>query len=589
MTSDHQLANIRQRELKLAAQRKEILSKDSETALDMLLCAPSPATLIQSFPDQDLYYLMHKIGVDDFIPVLSLARSDQWEHILDMEVWEDDQLNLPVMSRALGLMFQAAPERFLRWIITDKPDYFELFLFKNMEIRIREHDELPPEDFDDYISLDEKFYFRFPDLAKKNQDLDDPSLGDGDVESQVVQPEDTADLIEKMMNTLAAMDLSVFHGLMLETLSLLPAEAEEEQFRLKTIRLAEKGFLPPHEAIGIYQPTDIKHLRKRPAALMKAELNPDTALPPQYVGSQIKGEDLFVTTLSLIDEDLSLQMESELAALINKIISADRVRIREIQAMERTVQKASDTLSLGLEILQKDLAPEPPLKILETYFLEDIFRTGSRAGIQLKTQAQTWYKNSFTLEKNLPLSFLGEDFLGVIGGLFLDRPLYYDNYRTGKLLYRNFKSLADITAIQTILDQIRQTDLTIRALDPDLSSFKLGVLTYKSLLLTLWARNRTGLDKDGHLRLSPIDLNQFKPFFKQLFSSEESLDPSDSPALADLMLFVSDQAGIDEPDMGQGVKAVLKNLVKELEDEYGRLSPEQLDPRFIPHFLLKCV
>ncbi len=29
------------------------------------------------------------------------------------------------------------------------------------------------------------------------------------------------------------MDLSVFHGLMLETINVLPAETEEEQFRLK--------------------------------------------------------------------------------------------------------------------------------------------------------------------------------------------------------------------------------------------------------------------------------------------------------------------------------------------------------------------
>jgi len=93
-TTDYQLANIQKRELKLRTQRHGILTSDPEKALDMILSAPSPATLIQSFPDQDLYYLMHKIGPYDFIPVLSMARSDQWEYILDVEVWDNDDQNL---------------------------------------------------------------------------------------------------------------------------------------------------------------------------------------------------------------------------------------------------------------------------------------------------------------------------------------------------------------------------------------------------------------------------------------------------------------------------------------------------------------
>jgi len=63
MNNDYQLANKTRKELKLQKMRREILVSEGAKALDMILEAPSPATLIQSFPDQDLYYLMHKIGV----------------------------------------------------------------------------------------------------------------------------------------------------------------------------------------------------------------------------------------------------------------------------------------------------------------------------------------------------------------------------------------------------------------------------------------------------------------------------------------------------------------------------------------------
>ncbi len=140
-----------------------------------------------------------------------------------------------------------------------------------MDIVIREHDEVPPSDFDDYITLDDKFYFRFPE-EKRAKDSAGDSLDDSEENDTAVTGGDmsfseevqASELIDTMVRKLADMDLSVFHGLMLETINVLPAETEEEQFRLKTIRLAEKGFLPFHEAIGIYQPTPLKSLRKRP-------------------------------------------------------------------------------------------------------------------------------------------------------------------------------------------------------------------------------------------------------------------------------------------------------------------------------------
>ena len=123
--TDLQLKNQKTKQLKLQKKQGEILSRDGQAALDLILDDPSPATLIQSFPEQDLYYLMHKIGADDFVPVLSLASSDQWEYILDMDVWESDRIDLSAVTRSFDLLFEADPGRLLRWVITTKPDFFE--------------------------------------------------------------------------------------------------------------------------------------------------------------------------------------------------------------------------------------------------------------------------------------------------------------------------------------------------------------------------------------------------------------------------------------------------------------------------------
>jgi hypothetical protein len=593
---DHHLANLQNRELKLRSRRKEILDMEAETALDTILDAPSPATLVQSFPDQDLYFLMHKIGPSDFIPILSLAASDQWEYILDVEVWDGDRLNTQVMTRAFDLLFQADPERFLRWIIMEKPDYFEFYLFQHMDIKIREHDEFPPSEFEDYTTLDDKFYFRFPE---EKQDADPDTDAETDTDAPLSEDVRASELIDAMVRKLADMDLSVFHGLLLETLGTLPAETEEEQFRLKNIRLAEKGFLPVHEAIGIYQPTDIASLRKRPGTQIFGPdtFDPELPLPPQCFTRFLSGQDLFVKSLALLPSDFVFTLESELAALINKIISADRQKIRDKETLEKTIHKAAAYLSLGLEtILQENAGLEAAADLIQTFYLEDLFRTGSRAGIQLKTAAKTWYKNSYIHAQNLPLSFLGENFLGIMGGLFLDRPLYFDNFATGEL-YRHFAALTDIKKTRQALDQIMGLDRLLAYLAPDLASFKKGVLTYKSLILTLWAKDRLGLEKD----LSPIAADTFKPFFMALFSGNTAesagstsekppagIDVPGDPRPGDLILWAAKASGMDDTaDLPAPLTDLLSDLIFEIQEEYSTVPPSRMDPRFIPHFLLK--
>ena len=580
--TSYKLVNIQKREMKLRVQRHEILVSESERALDMILEAPAPATLVQSFPDQDLYYLMHKIGPYDFIPVLAMANSEQWEYILDVETWDNDRLDLDLMTKTFDLLFQADPQRLLRWIIKEKPDYFEFYLFKNMEIFVREHDEVPPEDFDDYITIDDKFYFRFPEKPKDmnedmNEDMDEDLPEPGDLQ-------EASELIEKMVKAVAEMDLSVYHGLLLETASTLPAETEEEQFRLKNLRLAEKGFLPAHEALGIYQPTKLSSLRKRPEKnrFNPEPFDPDIPLPPQFFSQFIEGDDLFVKSLKLLDPEFVLHLESELAALINKIISADKIKLRSKGALEKAIIKTCDYINLGLEvILKQDKKPELAQGVIQEYFLEDIFRTGSRAGIQLKTKAFNWFRQSFMNKNNLPLSFLGEDYLGVIGGLFLDRPLYYNNY-AGEGLYRNFKSISDITQTTRDLEQIIALDKILGLLDVDINSFEQGVLTYKTLILTLWAKNRLKLSPT----LEPIDTKVFKKFFIALFSTSY-YSKTDQIPLQDLVLWTSEVTGMNETDFENPFAEVLSNLIKELEAEYSLVAPENIDPRFIPHFILR--
>ena len=563
------------KDMHLARQHREIIAMESDKALDAILGAPLPATLIQSFSDQDLHFLMHHIGGEDFVPVLAMATSDQWEFLLDVSLWKGDRVHLPGMTKTLELLFRADPKRLMRWAVMEKPALLEYYFFKNMEVRIREHDEDPSDFGDGYVSLDQVFYFRFPQLPSELADSEEGG------ELELVRKRSEI-LITDMLKTVAEMDLSVSHGLLLETTSVIPSEIEEEEFRLKTVRLAEKGFMPLHEALGIYQLLEPKNMRRRPPLSMEG-LNNDgnLPLPPHSPEFLIREHTLFASALACLDDSERFLLSSEFAALVNRLISANKEGIHDRDGLESAVDRACAYLSLGLEMFGKggeEVTPDAAAVMIRKYFLEDIFRVGSGAGIRLQTRAVEWQRGSWMDEKGLALGFLGERRLGVVGGLLLPRPLFFDNYVTGKL-YREFETRDDLAVTVRELSGIMEIDRMLGFMNPDLDSFSQGFLTYKSLLLTLWAANRLDLPQG----LDPIDLEVFRPFFRELFSSKGAIEKDKRD---DFTGWLSDLTAMDIKEIETRTGWVIQEMFDELESEYGTVRPEDLDAGLVTHFFL---
>jgi hypothetical protein len=154
-----------QRVLQLQEKRRKLLSLAPEKAFDRILDDPQPAALVHSFPEQDFYLLVNEIGPDDSLPLLSLATNKQWEHIVDLETWQKDRLDLKAVTRWLSLLLDADPKRFFRWFLEEKLEFVELYLFRNIEVRIRDHDQDPSDFGDDYFTLDNTYYFKFIEMT----------------------------------------------------------------------------------------------------------------------------------------------------------------------------------------------------------------------------------------------------------------------------------------------------------------------------------------------------------------------------------------------------------------------------------------
>jgi hypothetical protein len=567
----------------LQRKRSEVLALPPEQAVERILSDPQPAALVHSFPESDFYFLVHDIGPEDALPLLALASDKQWDHVVDLESWAKDRIEVHGVTRWLNLLLEADPRRFVRWFLKDRLNFVEFYLFHNMEVRVREHDQDPSEFGEGFFTLDQVYYVRFLKMP--------PAPGDSAIDEEARKG-----FLMKFLQRLAEHDHLVFQDVLLEATHVIPAETEEEEYRWRKARLEDKGFVTLDEAIGIYQaiqPADLQ--AQRPKSIPRAAEVPSSALPvPAYPLREIGEDTHFSRALARVGSDHVLtHIQWEFANLCNQIIVADHKRIRDREQLRRIVAKACGYMSIGLERLKgdekKEVDPGASAAVLARYPLTALFRLGFGAGLEIKWQAERWLSSSWFAKAGLRLTFWGEQWMGVLGGLLLKKPLFYDNYRTG-MLYREFASVADVESTGHILRQVQAVDRLLTRMNIELQPpEEYRFLTWKNVLLTLWARHRLGLKE---AKLLPLELRSFTRFFSALLPGDPLPDTVGPRRVPDSMKtafieFLAHDTGLKDYEISEKLGGIFEDLFAEIEAEYGRVAARNLDPRFVQLFLVK--
>jgi hypothetical protein len=569
-----------QRVLELQEKRRAIMELPAEKALDRILDDPQPAALVHSFPEQDFYLLVNAIGPEDSLPLLALATNKQWEHIVDLEVWQKDRVELNSVTHWMNLLLDADPKRFMKWFLNEQLDFIEFYLFKNLEVRIREHDQDTADFGDEYFTLDDVYYLKFIDIP-------------AETESAKLADEQRRAFLTKLAQRLAAYDYGVFQSVLQEVTHVIPNETEEDCYRWRSVRLAEKGFLPFDEAVGIYQPIKPGDLEKKSPKFIPRSAGDISSLPvPISPLRELKEDNHFTRALQKIaPANILQQLQAEFANLCNQIGVADHQLIGEREVLKGVVKKASGYISIGLEQMLKDKEVDAALAaaLITRYPLQDIFRVGFGSALKLKWRVEKWLSKCWFARADLRLTFWGEKWMGVVGGLLVKKPLFYDNYKTG-VLYRDFASVGDIVETEGIFNQVVAVDDLLSLMHIKIEpAAKYGFLTYKNLLLTLWVRHYRKL-KERKLR--PLTLKQFLPFFEKLLpqsadSDSEKLRKIPQKMKTDFLNWLAAETTLRDFEISERLGQTFEELFNEIELEYGRVAANEIDPRFIHLFLLE--
>ncbi len=531
-------------------------------ALNTVLDHNNPGELVKSMTKVDLFWLIKKVGEDDALPLLSLASAEQWQYIMDMEIWERDTLNMPVAFQWLNRLQKADPERLPEFLYGDDGSLLShLFFSKIIDLKIKDNDDfVPPEG---YVTFDNLFYIKIL-AGEQSQD------------------------VEAILKNMALLDHNRFQALILGIQGSIPAEIEEEMYRLKSLRLAEEGYLPFDEAAEIYAylKSDILKKDSSEYILNIPEDDESRALVPITPFITARADDLFALAAGGIGDHLVLdRLRLEFGGLCNRILSADRIKFESVDDLIGVCRKAGGYINIGLEKMSKGnrgIAEE----FLKNHPLTILFRAGFSQALELKWQAKRWLQSSWFAKKGLDPDFWGNVPGGALKGVLLEKPLYYSEQKE-RDPFRDFESLDEIIETKTILDQL---DLLDRLADnligekklPDPEAAGRKDITIYSLLITFWIKKIMGLPED----FMPLSLKDAKQAFEKLREGEISSPYKMSGYKMLFIEFFRSFSFLEEKYRSGFVSETIFQLWNRFADEYSMIDTPDLDPKYSKYLLI---
>ena len=541
---------------------RDLHALSGKEVLDRILESENPEKMVQEMPSEDFFWMVKKVGEEDCLTLLELASVDQWLYLLDLEIWSNDRLDLAHTSHWMRQLQLADPQRLVRWLFGEGEFLAYYHFSKTIEVVIKGEDEvfdLP----DGFFTLDGVFYIKATDSEHSES-------------------------TEKIIRVMASEDFDRYQALLLKLAGVLPAELEEELYRLKNTRLAEHGFLPLEEALSVYAPINpetlsVEKTPELPGILYDEEIR---AMVPVFPLYNAGAKNMLAEATAGITDPLFIdKIRLEFAGLCNQILSADGLPIHELSVLIGICRKAAGYVNLALE---KKCGRDISLagQFLRSYPLATFFRVGFGLALRVKWEAERWFNGSWFHGQGLNPHFWGDPWGGALTGLLAKRPKRYvglqdkEEYRDEEEEYRDFEWLSELGESLTVLRRLMVLDSLFERLTKrhpiDGRILHSSALSFRPLLFSLWARLLLRLEPS----LSRISLEQAKRFFGLLRAGEKKppykMLGFEEAFIRDFMTYASDS----DPEPASILEDTLSLIWREFSEEYERVPVRDLDARY---------
>lgn len=543
-----------------------VLRSRGKERLHTLFLSDHPETLVQSLPEQEVFLTVKEVGEKDCLDLISLTTPEQFQYLLDLELWKRDQLDPEKVLHWMEILLESGDKKVAQLIRTTDSEFIALLLKKFIRVTTIEGELTEKMDEIPLFTLDQFYFIDFKGVK-------------------------TREVFEPFLKVFYRIDPEGYRRLMEGLICELESELEETGYRLRNGRLNDYGFPDFEEALEIYQFIQPESLLKRSDVLKPKEFEPFRKESSSYYLTFHHEGPFFSTVLTRIDDPQEQdRLKQEITSLCNKAMIAEAIDLSNLAGTERVIQKVYHYLNLGLQYLSGEVEKKG-VEILTSLPVQKIFQCGVSLTLLLKKKASRILNNPWFGKDQENLILLDPPYLERMEGILRKRPAFYRNGA-----YEDFKNLQDLTEMERFLDAIEgilsflgeRLKISPQSLkEMDLSGCypaRWREITLSTLFLTALANQVLF----GIFQFEPIGKVRLKELVSHLFERDAQGKGGIRMELRNEMkqwLNVRE----NDPQRREHLIAFQDFCLDLLEETFGEIPPgEEVDPRFVKGLLIRA-
>lgn len=308
----------------IAPWRQSLLqARSGAELLKQMINVHDAPVLIPQLSVDDLMICIRKIGLADADAVLALASGQQVQGLLDSDCWNRDQFEIERVDPWLGTLMAAGPDVLGRHLLAQDDSLLNLLVQASIHvIVVEEPEDFEPPDDEHVLTPDGRLCICFPASATR------------DLPIKI--------FLDWMMRT----DPLLITNLLIHLPAALKTNLEEDAYRWRSGRMADRGYIDYYDALRIYVPASKAEVAK--AEQVVASEGPIT----QHWLEVFKGtQSRLQAALAAVPSEHLEAVQSSLAVAMNMALSADRVELWDEEHQADVVERIQAGLSLALESL----------------------------------------------------------------------------------------------------------------------------------------------------------------------------------------------------------------------------------------------
>lgn len=419
--------------------RRELARAPARRRVDLLLSRPDPAAAIQALPADELFHLVHEVGLADAPELVQLASPEQFRAFLDLDGWRGDE---PEVARLLTWLRAAYPSsrageldehRWSEKLEALDPEVVSLLLARSLKVHDLGDDPDPEITSDRFLrTVDGRYAVEF--------------LADG------------ADYVavRRLVDDLYARDPFAAGRILSSIRWDLDSELVESAQRWRAGRLADLGFPSIEEALSWFA----RPARPGTAAASASPPAGPPDRPPGFWLAGFEADTLLDRAAAHLAPEARARFEGQLVAAANASMVADRVDPSDPEAVRGAVESTRALLEMGLRTMSggDDAAATATLAGAP---LKRVFQEGFGDLLRLRWRADRILAEAAAAG---PVPALDSPLAEGVAALRLRRPRYYTGLdlpradwgdpASGSAAARPFRSLAEVQRAGGALDDM---------------------------------------------------------------------------------------------------------------------------------------